>query len=136
MDDFDRGFISGFLDADGSIIIRKLKSGSATVAVQFYNNNIDTLVYLQEKIGKEYCSLYVTDKGDRMSFSLNVKKAMLLDLLKQLNLVMKEKRRVLAIKLLEMQLTPLKMRTQANRARIEMLIEEWEKEIHKKLSTV
>lgn len=126
LSEFELGYLSGMLDADGSIIVGLSQGKYMSVKVYFYNNSLDIIERLQTMIGEKYCSIYVNDRSGKVEYRLSVKNGGRIKLLSKLKLIMKEKRREIAMEILE---------AQANKdtERYPYLLDEWEREIGKEL---
>ncbi len=109
LNEYDRGFISGFLDADGSLIVIKRKTKnvkkgwSIDTMLCFSNNDKSILEYIQEMIGVKGTLITVQDKrsdryNDQSRLTYNAKIAR--ELLPQLKLIHKEDKRLMMIDIL------------------------------------
>lgn len=126
LSDFDIGYLSGMLDADGSITVSLVKGKYLSVRIRFYNNNLDIIERLKSMIGEEYCSVYVNDRSGKVEYALSINNGGRIKLLSAMKLIMKEKRREIAIEILT---------AQANKdiERYSYLLDEWEREIGRSL---
>lgn len=109
LNDYESGFISGFLDADGSLIIikkknKKVKRGwTIDIMVCFSNNNISLLKYIQQLIGIDGTFITVQDSRSdkfndqsRLTYNANTARK----LLPQLKLIHKEDKRIMMLDIL------------------------------------
>jgi len=108
LSDYERGYIEAFIDSDGSIsVYRNSKNPDRfrpRVDVCFHNNCLEVLDKIAEMLGLE-TRIYKKQKSNRVnpSYTLKVtKKIDQYELLRQLQLVVKEERRKIALKVLEL----------------------------------
>lgn len=106
LNEYERGYIEAFLDADGCISVYRNKKdcdrSRPRVEVGFYNNNLAVLEKISSILGIS-ANIYKKEVNRvNPSYTLKVtKKAEQYELLKQLNLVVKEERRKIALRVLE-----------------------------------
>lgn len=108
LNEYEKGFISGFLDADGSLIVIKRKSEikrgwTISTMVCFSNNDITILKYIQKLIGVKGTLITVQDKRSdkykdqsRLTYNANIAR----ELLPQLKLIHKEDKRLMMLDIL------------------------------------
>ena len=100
LNDYEKGFIEAFLDTDGGIYLAKGKHIKQGVVVTFFNNNRKLL----EKVVKILDlkdPVFVEKKNKNISYELRIRQvAIVKPLLEQITLVIKEKRRKIALELL------------------------------------
>lgn len=121
------GYLSGILDADGSIIITRNKGESYYVRVVFYNNSFEVIEYLIDLIGEENISIYKSDRSGKIEYHLIVKNSARLWLLENVELIFKEPKRKLAIEM-------IKAQQNKETERYSYLTDEWERLIRRKLT--
>jgi len=97
LDAYEKGFISAFIDTDGSICLNKVKNRKTPqIAVYFSNNSIELLEKVRDMIGLDRPLIH--HKGTK-NYSLRYFNKKASELLKQVELVVKEKRRKAALEL-------------------------------------
>jgi len=95
---YEKGFLEGFIDADGSICLRKNKKGIApNVILSFSNNSKEILRKIQKIVGAEHLAL-ILKKGS-VNYRLSLTSTLAIGILKQITLTVKEQRRQKAIEL-------------------------------------
>jgi len=103
LNEYEKGFLSCFLDTDGYISLskvkrKKYKTGKGwhpSYMMGFCNNNIDLLKKIENIIGYE--GRYVKKKGSS-NWSLRYgKREIIRGILDQIKLIVKEKRRILLL---------------------------------------
>lgn len=110
LNDYERGFIEGFLDADGYISLSKRRKSSMkpkykrapAIVVGFCNTNIDVLKKIRQIIGVDKKFTVKKPKGTyKESYTYVLISFDAINLLKQVSLVVKEETRLKALELHE-----------------------------------
>lgn len=97
LNSYEKGFISAFIDTDGSICLDNVNTRKTPrIAVYFNNNSIELLERVRDMIGIE--KSFKLKKGSR-NYALVYYRAQAVELLKQVKLIVKEHRREVAIEL-------------------------------------
>ena len=106
--DYEKGFIEASIDTDGSILLYNAKvkitkkGWSPRIILVFYNNSIQFLDKIQKILGTS--KNYIKKKSNiskNINYELRYHHADCRCILPQLRLVIKEKRRILALEILE-----------------------------------
>lgn len=103
LNDYERGFIEGALDADGSITLSKGSSkrkhfSTPSIVVVFSNNNREWLLKIQKILGKKVA---LTHKKGTKNFDMKYTSWNAYWILKQIRLIVKEPRRLIAIEIFD-----------------------------------
>jgi hypothetical protein len=115
---FLNGFISGMLDADGTICMKNRPSPN--IVVSFYNDSQVLIQRIREIIGEEKTNLYIDARNGKISYNLTVKARYMEEVLSSLRLVMKEDKRLIAIEY-------IRAKRCGDERRISELVEAWER---------
>lgn len=102
LSDFERGFLSLAIDTDGSFYLIKVKSTTKRdwkieISLSFSNNSQEFLNFIQNIIGSD---LKLVRKKGSKNYKISYRHKVLKWLLPQLELIIKENRRKIAIKIL------------------------------------
>jgi hypothetical protein len=103
--EYEKGFIEGFLDADGCITLNQGRNLKPKVIVCFANNSIEILEKIAKIIGEVKPPRLISK---RPGYELRIQRqSVVKNILSQISLIVKEPRRKIALKLLEYDRTML-----------------------------
>jgi len=133
LNDYERGFIEAAIDSDGGIYLDSLgkkRTGISRLArVKFFNNSVEFLEKIQKILGINKTLKLQNKKLKRKCKVLQLGQKETKALLEQITLVIKEKRRIVALKFIEYKENAGPMNkatcTSEYRKRIEELTEEF-----------
>ncbi|MCE7734700.1 MAG: hypothetical protein GPJ54_07480 [Candidatus Heimdallarchaeota archaeon] len=100
--EFERGYLSASIDTDGSLSLYKNKSKAyrgwkAEISLSFSNNSVSYLTRICDMIGSK---VKLVEKKNSKNYKISFRHNVLRWLLPQLELTIKENRRLYAIKIL------------------------------------
>jgi hypothetical protein len=130
--DYERGFIEGVIDSEGSItlnknklMLRKSRRGwTPNIRLEIVNNSLDLLNKIQRILGTNITP--VLKKGTRC-YKIALRHSVLRELFPQISLVIKENRRLLALELMNTLRVGINKYTNSDEYenRIQEIVQKW-----------